>query len=683
MSPRHIRIVTALQAVLAAGLLFSGPAPAAGAAPDAESCLACHGSKDSGAPVVDAAAFAASRHARSACVGCHSDIKEYPHPEKVAKVDCASCHAGEKKAMQSGVHAAVFAAKKNGTANACASCHGNHATQSPTKLGLSLCAQCHKKQVAEYKGSVHGQANKHGDPDAAICLSCHGGGHSIRKIADPLSSVSPLRLPETCAKCHSDPDLSRRHGLSTNDMYKAYMNSTHAKAAQNGEHAANCASCHGSHDIRRPNDPTSRIAVGRIVKTCGQCHGVEARKFAASIHGQAAARGVRAAPTCVDCHGEHDIRDHADAGSRVSRGERAKSCVQCHQSARVIGRGVAADRVGSFLTSFHGMAGQSGDVKVADCASCHGWHDVQPSTVTTSRTNPNNLSNTCGQCHPGAGSRWAGGVKIHQALSDEGGGSALAAWATLFYRVTIPLTVIGMILHNLLDLWRKMRLPRGRRHRSDETPLSVSERWQHALNAVSFILLAYSGLALHFPDAWWAWPFTALGGETARRYAHRSAAALFLVIGGRHLAYLATVPGRKRLAAMLPAKRDLFDPLHVFLYNAGLSKQKPVLAQFSYVEKFEYFALVWGSFVMTATGGLLLLHNMAMAYLPLWAIEVSRVVHYLEAVLACLAILIWHGYWVLLDPDVYPLNWAWLTGETYLHSDEEDEDAHHNDKGHI
>lgn len=672
MSPRHIRFVIALQAVFAAGLL-----PAGAAAADADSCLACHGSADSGGPVVDAAAFAASRHASSACTGCHSDIKEYPHPDKVAKVDCASCHAQAKKAISSGVHAAVFGAKKNGAANACVSCHGSHATRSPSKLGLSLCAQCHKKETAQYALSVHGKANKHGDPDAAICLSCHGGGHEIRRVSDPLSSVSPLKLPQTCAKCHSDPDLSRRHGLSTNDMYKAYMNSTHAKAVKAGAHAADCASCHGSHDIRPPNDPASRIAAGRIVETCGQCHGVEARNFKASVHGRAAARGVRAAPTCVECHGEHDIRGRGEEGTRLARGSRSETCVRCHQSERVIGRGVPADRVGSFLSSFHGMAGRSGDDKVADCASCHGWHDVEPSTVTTSRTNPNNLAQTCGQCHPGAGQRWTGGTSIHQGLSDSGGGSDLAGWATLFYRIAIPLTVIGMLLHNLLDLWRKMRSPRARRHREDEDPMTPYERWQHAANAVSFILLAYSGLALHFPEAWWAWPFTLVGGETSRRYAHRSAAALFMVTAAAHVAHLASKTGRKRLFAMIPAKRDLFDPFKVLAYNSGLSKEKPVLLQFSYIEKFEYWALIWGSFVMTVTGGLLLLHNLAMAYLPLWAIEVSRVVHYLEAVLACLAILIWHGYWVVLDPDVYPMNWAWLTGETYPH-----DDGKHNDKGH-
>jgi cytochrome b subunit of formate dehydrogenase len=506
--------------------------------------LACHGNKDSGAPPIDTAAFAASRHKTSSCTGCHSDIAEYPHPSKIRKVDCGTCH---------------------------------------------------KREALEYTGSVHGRARAHGDTNAATCLSCHG-----------------------------------------------------------------------SHDIRQPNDPASRLAPTRIVKTCGRCHAVEAKKFTASIHGQASAKGVRAAPTCVDCHGEHDILGPATAGSRMSRAQRAQACVSCHQSERVIGRGVPADRVGSFLTSFHGMAGQSGDVKVADCDSCHGWHDVQPSSVTTSRTNPNNLAKTCGQCHPGAGRRWAGGVKIHQGLSGEGGGSAAALWVVLFYRIAIPLTVLGMVLHNLLDLSRKMRGSRGLRHRKEETPLSLSERRQHAFNAFSFILLAYSGLALHSPRAWWAWPFTIIGGETARRNAHRAAAALFLITAAAHLAYLATAPGRRRLAAMLPAVRDLIEPFTVFSYNIGASNKKPVLAQFSYIEKFEYWALVWGSFVMTVTGGFLLLHNMALSYLPLWVIEVSRVAHYLEAVLACLAILIWHGYWVILDPDIYPLNWAWLTGETYL-----------------
>lgn len=657
-------------ALLAAALLAAGGSASASPAPENEACLGCHGTKDAGPPFVDGAAFAPSPHGAKACASCHADIKDYPHPEKVAKVDCASCHAAPAQQLKTGVHAALFASQKNGRQNACVSCHGNHAMRDPHEVGLKLCGQCHKPEVGQYAKSVHGRARAGGDADAAICFSCHGGGHGVLAVSDPASSVAPLNLPKTCAKCHSDPQLAKRHGLSQTDMYAAYMGSTHAKAAQAGEDAANCASCHGHHDIRPASDPGSRIAQGNIVRTCGRCHAVEARKFAASVHGRAVARGARGAPTCVDCHGEHDIKAPGEAGSRVARANRAKVCADCHDSERLELR--FGKRVDSYQSSFHALAGQGGARNVADCASCHGWHDVLPSSDPVARTNPANLAKTCGQCHEGAGRRWSGGVKVHETLAQEGGGSRLATLAAAFYGLAIPLTVLGMLAHNLLDLNRKMRGPRSRRHREDEVPLSKVERWQHAANGISFILLAYSGFALHYPQAWWAAPFGLVGGEAARKNAHRSAAALFLMMAGAHLAYLATERGRERLKAMLPAKRDLEDPIKVVAYNLGASKSKPHLAQFSYAEKFEYWALVWGSMVMTVTGGLLLFHNLALAWLPLWMIETARVVHYLEAVLACLAIVIWHGYWVLFDPDVYPMNWAWLTGDTYLPDEREE-----------
>lgn len=536
-----------------ASLGGAGPlAAASGLSPESESCLACHGGKDSGPPFIDARLFALSPHGGKSCSFCHADVKEFPHPSPVKKVDCGACHAGPREKLKAGVHGKLFASRKDGPQNACVACHGHH-------------------------------------------------------------------------------------------------------------------------DIRPAGEPSSRIAAANIVKTCGRCHAVEAKKFAASVHGRASARGVRAAPNCIDCHGEHDIRAPGEVGSRVARAERAKACADCHRSARLSSR--FGDRVQSFQASFHGMAGKGGDVAVADCASCHGWHDVQPSSDARSRTNSSNLARTCGQCHEGAGKRWGGGrFKVHDALAQQGGGSRLAAFVAGLYGFAIPMTVLGMLFHNGLDLSRKMRGPRGRRHRLEETPLSRPERWQHAANGACFLLLAYSGFALHDPLAWWARPFQLLGGEAARRNAHRAAAALFLMTAAAHLAYLNTQRGRARLRSMLPAWRDLKDPVKVLSYNAGASMERPRLAQFCYVEKFEYWALVWGSFVMTMTGGLLLFHNLALAWLPLWMTETARVAHYLEAVLACLAILIWHGYWVFFDPEVYPMNWAWLTGETYLPDDTQDKE---------
>jgi cytochrome b subunit of formate dehydrogenase len=197
--------------------------------------------------------------------------------------------------------------------------------------------------------------------------------------------------------------------------------------------------------------------------------------------------------------------------------------------------------------------------------------------------------------------------------------------------------------------------------------MTVPERIQHAALMITFSLLAWSGFALKFPFSWWAYPITLLGGEEPRRSFHRAAALFFVVVGLLHVGYmLFDRKGRERLKALLPARRDLADPLRLFLFNLGLSDARPLLARWSYIEKAEYWALVWGSGVMVATGTVLVFHNAALTALPLWVIETSRVIHYMEAILACLSILVWHLYWVVYDPDVYPMNWAWLTGRSRL-----------------
>ncbi|MBI5201756.1 MAG: cytochrome b/b6 domain-containing protein [Elusimicrobia bacterium] len=507
----------------------------------------------------------------------------------------------------------------------------------PSLPGSEECMACHSEPAAA--PDPHLTALASSAHRKVACLSCH------EKAAEAPHPKGVRRVE--CSKCHAKQAgelKSSPHGLRVLEKNR-------------GDLARACEACHGgAHELRPPVDSRSKVAGAKVAATCGGCHKEVSAMFGASVHGAAAARGVRAAPTCSDCHGNHAIRPPREAGGPLSAGKRAGTCEDCHQSARLTTRfGLAKDRVATFEASFHGLAGKGGDVKVADCASCHGWHDVLPSSDPGSRIHPSKLSATCGQCHPDAGKRWVSdGIRVHKTLARDSEGSPLAGWVRLLYLIAIPATAFGMLLHNALDLRRKSRSPRSTRHRTDEVHFSASEKAQHLANAIAFVLLAYSGFALQHPEAWWASPFHSLGGEESRRNAHRAAAALFLLTGAAHAAYLATARGRMRLKAMLPAWRDLKDPLALARYNAGFTDEKPELPQFSYIEKFEYWALVWGSFVMTATGGLLLFHNAALAWLPLWTVEVARTVHYLEAVLACLAILLWHGYWTLFDPDVYP-----------------------------
>ena len=107
----------------------------------------------------------------------------------------------------------------------------------------------------------------------------------------------------------------------------------------------------------------------------------------------------------------------------------------------------------------------------------------------------------------------------------------------------------------------------------------------------------------------------------------------------------------------IPAKA-----LSNFAYNLGLGDHPPGRSSHSYIEKAEYWAVVWGAIVMIASGTLLWANNLAMKLLPKIWLDVATSVHFYEAVLATLAIVVWHFYSIMFDPDVYPLNTAFLTG---------------------
>jgi cytochrome b subunit of formate dehydrogenase len=101
----------------------------------------------------------------------------------------------------------------------------------------------------------------------------------------------------------------------------------------------------------------------------------------------------------------------------------------------------------------------------------------------------------------------------------------------------------------------------------------------------------------------------------------------------------------------------------MFLYNLGLSNTRPTFGKFSYVEKIEYLAYMWGTMVMALTGFILWFNNFALRYFPKWVSDAATALHYYEAILATFSILIWHFYTVIFDPDVYPMDRAWLTGK--------------------
>jgi cytochrome b subunit of formate dehydrogenase len=186
---------------------------------------------------------------------------------------------------------------------------------------------------------------------------------------------------------------------------------------------------------------------------------------------------------------------------------------------------------------------------------------------------------------------------------------------------------------------------------------------QHTVLTVSFVILVITGFSLRFSEAWWVrLIFGWEGGFPLRGTLHRVSAVLMMLGSVWHIVYLMTPRGRQWLDDMWPHWSDVREAWHTLSYFLGRRQGRPAFGRFSYVEKFEYWALVWGTMIMVITGLLLWFDYVVAGYVPEVFLQVMLVIHYYEAWLAFLAILIWHLYATVFSPDVYPMNPAWLTG---------------------
>lgn len=553
-----------------------------------------------------------------------------------------------------------------GTASPTLECQGCHA---PGKtLPYLGGAKFHADAHAAYDRGFHARGIQ-GGLKAATCIDCHarnGDMTTILQASHPSSTVNRNNIAETCGRCHGDKSVMQGSGISDRP-FLSYRESVHAKAlAQGNTSAAVCTDCHNSHDILPASDPRSPIAKVNIPATCSKCHKAETAEFMQSVHGQAVTRGVSRSPVCTDCHGIHGITSPVEkASARASTALATDTCAGCHEGVTLTKEfGVAGGRVSSYKDSYHGLASQMGSRVVANCASCHGVHNILPSSDPRSMISANNLPQTCGQCHVGAGVNFTTG-KIHltsELVSATGTRDAGVIGTTIVRWIYVPLIILvvgGMAIHNAL-IWFRKAAARKRQTR-DIVRLTVNQRVQHWLLLTSFIALVLSGFALQYPDSWLA---SLLGGsEYLRRIVHRIAAVIMLAVGVYHVAYLfLSKEGRQWLKDMLVRGKDFKDVMGNFGYYLGTSRVKPKIARFGYAEKAEYWAVVWGTILMGLTGLMIWFKLGIFAFLPRWAIEIALAIHFYEAVLATLAIIVWHFYHVIFDPDVYPLNFAFLDG---------------------
>lgn len=412
---------------------------------DAPTCTDCHGSHK----IIRGKISVESR----ACLECHLDEKKFPGDEK-----------GSARFIQhykTSIHASI---EKDGLLEAagCVDCHGNHMIQNPSNPKASTsraklietCGKCHKEVVEKFTKSKHGQEYAKGNEKAPSCTDCHGE-HDIQAtlLSDDFTKIN---LSDKCLTCHKNAKIPHKNFKGEEELISGYQKSVHYLALKEGNlDAPTCYECHGAHEMEHADSLNSKISKKNIALTCGQsnCHVKQFDEYAGSIHQIGVSKDSKDAPTCNNCHGNHGILSkNIDNKSEKSR-ELVKLCYDCHSSVELVERNELPTKVAeTYSESFHGLATRGGSKEAANCESCHGYHNVRPSTDSLSTINKKNLPETCGKCHPGA-TEVLFTSKIHLTNPEED--SPWVFWIIRFYLFVIFGLIGFMVLHNVLDFRKK------------------------------------------------------------------------------------------------------------------------------------------------------------------------------------------------------------------------------------
>ena len=459
------------------------------------------------------------------CLACHSDSTL----TKEVNGKQVSLYVDESKLKYS-IHGDIFT---------CVDCHKDvkslvHETTPQKDYLRPVPCGCAGGLLAQ----PHAKATKAGQP-AANCQDCHGGAHEILAADDAKSPVNHANIPATCGRCHGQKFLMESNGESA-QPFISYQESVHGRAIEKGStKAAVCTDCHGSHQILPANDAKSPIYKFNVPATCGKCHADNRNTFTQSIHGQAIARGNGLAPVCTDCHGIHSIKAHVDPNSPVSEQNLSRdTCARCHEGVRLSQEfGVPGNRVTTYFDSYHGLATEGGSLVAANCSSCHGVHNILPSSDPRSTINRANLDATCGKCHQGVTQKFTlTPVHLEDGVHPRDIGSIAVRWVRLIYIVLILVVIGAMFLHNAI-IWRSKAVTRRAMQNPMMVRMTINQRWQHLILLASFIVLVITGFALKYPNSWFA---EVLGmGEKLRSIIHRVAGVILIGAGIYHIFYLA------------------------------------------------------------------------------------------------------------------------------------------------
>jgi cytochrome b subunit of formate dehydrogenase len=616
----------------------------------------------------------------NACIQCHGDpdlwdLKDpkarqrYIPKEQLADdvhwkkgVVCSDCHGGNYKstevneahAQESGFRGAGEAARK-------------------------MCGVCHEEQRLELaKDGVHthaGPKDEQGRGTPLECLQCHGPNqHQILPVADSRSPVFVDHQIQTCGKCHEKERDSYAQTSHGHGLYQSGLLVT-----------ATCASCHGAHGIYWAADNRSTLNLANVAGTCGKCHRFIAERLQASIHGNGQAAGKPGEPpgpggkqpqrpSCTSCHQGHEI---ALAASSRFRHNLPNLCGNCH-----------ADLSSRYAMTIHGELTELGYAPAANCYDCHGSHDTRAVADPASPVSPANRLTTCQRCHSHATAnfvRFDPHVNYHDPQSNP-----IVYWV---YRalLTLLLTTFGVFgLHAVLwlvrgtvEVFREGRpkgLVPGTKAYVRFVPM---HRQAHAVLLLSFLGLAMTGLPLKYSDHEWAKALAnSIGGFESTSFWHRVFALVTFTCFGIYMVRLVQqfIAGHRRGLPWLkvlfgpdspvPNWRDVKDFFKMLRWFVGLGP-KPTFERWAYWEKFDFWGACTDIVIIGSTGLILWFPNFFCSFMPGVTLNVAKVIHSTQALLATGFVFAIHFFSIHLRAEKFPADMSLLVGlvseEEFLH----------------
>lgn len=337
------------------------------------------------------------------------------------------------------------------------------------KPSNEICLACHQNEgmsaqfggqtvpltidAGKFSASVHGEEN-------VACVDCHtnitGFPHPQVFAASPRDFS--LQMYPTCQQCHGE-------------QYQKVLDSVHQKALAAGDkNAAVCTDCHKPHAQTRLTDKTTGKLLPEarlnIPQTCAKCHHAIYETYKGSVHGAALTEEANPdVPTCIDCHGVHNIQNPT---SNTFRNSTPYLCAKCHTDETIMQKyGISTNVLNTYVSDFHGTTVKMFEETYPDqptnkpvCTDCHGIHDIlKVNDPKAGIAFKNNLLVKCQQCHPNATTEtFTDAWLSHYEPSPKA--FALVYYVNLFYKIFIPTVLGGMILYVLTDIYRRLIAPR-------------------------------------------------------------------------------------------------------------------------------------------------------------------------------------------------------------------------------